>query len=144
MFEVLLLLLIAFSFNDSRFLFFWFHMRNFNIIAKGWQHFRVGKLNMASLKNRTMTEKSCTFHFESYNKRKLRGFTESSFKTSIWITFLLYQEIDRVALYTYHLVLFLPVLVFETSEIFSISFFFFIHPIFIYIQVSFFDKTIFH
>ena len=106
MFEVLLLLLIAFSFNDPRFLFFWFHMRNFNIIAKGWQHFGVGKLNMASLKNRTMTEKSCTFHFESYNKRKLRGFTESSFKTGIWITFLLYQEIDRVALYTYLIILF--------------------------------------
>ena len=45
---------------------------------------------MAFVKNWAMAEKECLFHFESYAREMLRGFTETSFTTALSARYLNY------------------------------------------------------
>ena len=94
-------------------------------------------------KNWPMTEKCCPFSFESYNKIKLPGFTETSFSTALsarYLIFLWYPELDRMPVFYYVALLcsflFLFLWSWEIFEHFSLK-----HAIVIYIQVSSFEKT---
>ena len=90
--------------------------------------FCAGKLNMAFMKNWTMTEKGCPFHFKSYHKEKLPGFTEISFSTALSTRYLNCfvmvprDRWDASVCLSYHLALFLSVLVFMILGIFSTFF----------------------
>ena len=59
--------------------------------------FFAGRLNMISMKNWRMTEKSCPFHFASYDKGKLQGLTENFLSTARSTNYLNYFIIDEMA-----------------------------------------------
>ena len=69
----MLLPLVIFFFIDAHFLFFWFRERNINTTFEVRQFFCSGNLNVAFLENWTTMEKACPWHFEIYDKEKLRA-----------------------------------------------------------------------
>ena len=145
MFKMLLSLLFFFSFIDPAL--FWFRVRNINITFKGSQFFCAGKLNnMPFMKNRTMTGKDCPFHFESYDKEKLRLHKSFLLNSPLSQVFELFcyctKRLVRYLCLSYCLALFLSVLVFVVLWIFSM--FFLKHLIVIYIQFSSFEETFFY
>ena len=80
------------------------------------------------MKNWTMTEKDCPFHFKCYYKKKFPGFTETSFSTDLSARYLnCFFMVPRDWLDTsfsllYRLALLLSVLVFVILGIFSTFF----------------------
>ena len=134
----------SFSFIDPAL--FWFRVRNINITFKGSQFFCAGKLNMPFMKNGTMTEKDCPFHFESYDKEKLRlhkSFLLNSPLSQVFESFCYCtKRLVRYLCLSYCLALFLSVLVFMVLWIFSM--FFLKHLIVIYIQCSSFEEAFFY
>ena len=135
-FEILLPLLIFF-FLLTRVLFFWFHVRNINIAFEIWHFFCAGKFNMAFMKNWRMTEKSCPFHFASYNKQKLRGLTETFLSTALSTNYLNYFVIVPIDWWDACLFILSPRFVSFCScfcDFFNgFFFFFFKHPIFTFL-----------
>ena len=141
---IIVIVIVTDFFCLPHFLLFWFRVRNINIAFAGRQFFCAEKLNMVFMKNWTMTEKGCPFHFESYNKEKLQDFTETSlFNSQVFESFCYCTKrlMGCLCLFIYSPFFVSFCSFFVILGIFSS--FFLKHPIVICIQVSSFEETLF-
>ena len=105
--------------------------------------FCVGNLNVTFLKNWTTTEKGCPLHFDIYDKEKLRGFPETSFKNPLSQIFEFLCYCTKRLMWFLYLVILSPCFVSlcpsfcDFKNFFNFFFFFFFQASYSYLYSSF-------